>query len=101
MTGDRLVDFTGDRASAEVFRRTLRAVAEDYADRPLGAMVREVLAGRRGVRDLACDPDFAEMTARGMLAHEEMWAALTPDERAEQVRRGEAHLADLDGELRT
>ena len=81
MTEDRLDEFTGDRASAEVFRRTLRALADEYADRPLGAMVREVLAGRRDVRDLASDPDFAEMSARGMRAQEEAWDALTPDER--------------------
>ena len=45
MSEDPLVAFTGDRAAAEVMRRSLRAVADDYADRPLGAMVREVLAG--------------------------------------------------------
>lgn len=99
MTEDRLADFTGDRASAEVFRRTLRALADEYAERPLGAMVREVLAGRRDVRDLASDPDFAEMSARGMRAQEEAWEQLSPDERTEQLRRGKAYLADLDGEL--
>ena len=99
MSEDPLVAFTGDRAAAEVMRRSLRAVADDYADRPLGAMVREVLAGRRDVRDLATDPDFAEISARGMRAQEEAWAALTPEERTEQVRLGEAYLAGLDEEL--
>lgn len=99
MNDDSLVAFTGDRASAEVLRRTLRDVAEEYADRPLGTMVREVLAGRREVRDLASDPDFADLTARGMLAQEDAWAALTPEQRAERVRLGEAYLAELDDEL--
>lgn len=62
-------------------------------------MVREVLAGHREVRDLADDPDFADLTARGMRAQEEAWAALTPEERAPQVRLGEAYLAGLDAEL--
>jgi hypothetical protein len=96
---DSLMAFTGDRASAEVLRRTLRAVADEYADQPLGTIVREVLAGRREVRDLATDPDFAELADRGMRAHQEAWDALTPEERAHQTRLGEAYLADLDDEL--
>lgn len=96
---DALTAFTGDRASAEVLRRSLQAVADEYADRPLGELVREVLAGRREVRDLATDPDFADLTDRGMRAHQEAWDALTPEEQAQQVRLGEAYLADLDDEL--
>lgn len=101
MNDDPLAAFTGDRAAAEVMRRSLRAVAEEYTDQPLGALVREVLAGRRAVRDLASDPAFADMSARGMRAQEAAWAALTPEQRTEEVRVGEAYLADLDDELRS
>lgn len=96
---DRLQAFTGDRASAEVLRRSLRAVADTYADQPLGDLVRDVLAGRRDIRELAQDPEFAELTARGMRAQEEAWAALTPEQRQQHLRAGETYLDALDDEL--
>lgn len=98
-TEDGLEAFTGDRASAALLRRSLQTMADAYSDAPLGAALRDVLAGRRDVRELADDPDFADFTARGMQAQQEAWNALTPHQRGEQLRAGEAYLAELDRDL--
>lgn len=97
---DHLEMFTGDAASAEVLRRSLRAMADEFADQPLGEKILAVLQGRVDLRDVASDPDFAEFAANGMRAQEAAWAALTPEEREHQLRAGEEFLAELDQDLR-
>ena len=97
---DHLEQFTGDAASAEVLRRSLRAMADEFTDQPLGEKILAVLQGRADLRDVASDPDFAEFTANGMRAQEEAWAALTPEEREQQLRAGQEFLADLEQDLR-
>ncbi|MFC7492701.1 MULTISPECIES: hypothetical protein [unclassified Nocardioides] len=87
---DDLQAFTGDAAGAEIMRRSLRAMADHYAGTPLGDRVREVLAGRIGIRELAADPEFEDFTRRGMQAWSELWESLGPEERAAGLEAGRA-----------
>lgn len=96
---DGLEAITGDRASAEVLRRSLREMAQRYAGSPLGSKVREVLAGRRDLGELADDPEFAAFTASGMREYHQAWDALTPQEREQQLAAGEAYLTSLGEEI--
>lgn len=90
---DGLEDFTGDERSAQVLRNSLRALAQQAAGTPLGDEVQDVLAGRRHIRELANNEEFAQLTTDGMHAFEESWAQLSPAEREQQLREGEAYLA--------
>lgn len=85
---DDLDAFTGDTAGGEIMRWSLRAMADHYAGTPLGDRVRDVLAGRLGIRELAQDPEFAEFTARGMQVWSDLWASLSPEERAARIEAG-------------
>jgi hypothetical protein len=94
--GDPLQSLTGDLGAARALRRSLVALAEAHAGEPLGFRLREVVDGQRDVRSLADDPAFADLAESGMAAYERWWAELGPEERAEQVRAGEAYLDTLE-----
>lgn len=94
---DDLDAFTGDPAGGEIMRRSLEALAKEYAGTPMGDRVREVLAGRLGIRELAEDAEFKAFTARGMEAFSEMWDAMGPEERAEAIKAGQAYESGLGG----
>jgi hypothetical protein len=93
---DPLQALTGDHAGAVLLRRSLTALADAEAGSALGYRVREVLAGDRDVRSLADDPDFVELTRRGMEAFTAEWEGLSPQQRSEQLRAGQELLAALD-----
>ncbi len=95
-SSDPLLALTGDHAGAALLRQSLTQLAEQHDGTPLAVSVREVLAGRLDVRELALDPEFAAFTGRGMESFTEAWEGLSPEERAEQLRAGEAYLAALD-----
>ncbi|WP_248580399.1 hypothetical protein [Nocardioides sp. InS609-2] len=98
MTGvgrDDLDAFTGDAAGGEIMRRSLEAMAKDYAGTPLGDRVRDVLTGRLGIRELAEDSEFQAFTTRGMEAYDELWSSMSAEERAEAIKAGQAYEADL------
>ena len=96
MTEDPLQALTGDAGAATLLRQSLTQLAADADGTALGYRVSEVLAGERDVRDLGDDPEFAELTRRGMLAFTAEWEALSPQEQAEQRAAGEAYLAGLE-----
>ena len=93
---DPLQAITGDRAGALVLRRSLTALAEQDQGSPLARAIRDVLAGRRDLRDLAQDPEMAAIIADGMRAQERTWARLSDKEQARELAAGEAYLADLE-----
>jgi len=87
---DSISRFVGDDpAAARQLRRSLSILADEYAGQPLGRQIAEVLAGRRTMRDLADDPEFASMAHGGMRSFAEQWEAMTPEERSRLVREGE------------
>jgi hypothetical protein len=82
---DRFLAFTGDRASAARLRANLVTIAEDHPGTGIAAIVGEVLAGRRAIRDLADDPEFSAVVEVGMDDYRRYLASLTPEQRAEMV----------------
>lgn len=96
---DSLDDFAGDPAAGEVLRRALSARAEEYDGTPLGERFRDVLAGRLHIRQLADDPEFAKLADSTRREFDEYWAGLSPDERTDLVRQGEAVEAEVRREL--
>jgi hypothetical protein len=82
---EQFLAFTGDRASAARLRANLVSLAEDHPGTGLASVVGAVLAGRRPIRDLADDPDFADVIEVGIDDYRLYLASLTPEERAEMV----------------
>ncbi|MBC2932243.1 hypothetical protein [Nocardioides sp. zg-1228] len=82
---DEFLAFTGDQASAARLRANLISIAEDHPGTGVEAVVGEVLAGRRPIRDLADDPEFSDVIAVGMDDYRRYLSSLTADERAEMV----------------
>ena len=86
---DSILEFTGDRAAADLLRDSLHALADRYAGSPLGRQIGDVLAGRASMRELADDPELASLAHEGMRRVAEEWRALAPEQRAAFVERGE------------
>ena len=82
---DHFVAFTGDQASAARLRANLVTLAEDHPGTGIPSLVREVLSGRRPIRDLADDPEFSEIIEVGVDDYRGFLASLTPQERAGMV----------------
>ncbi|NYE38720.1 hypothetical protein F4692_003870 [Nocardioides cavernae] len=94
---DQFLSFTGDRSSAARLRANLTRIAEDHPGTALASRLAEVQAGRRPIRDLADDPEFAEVIATGIDDYRSYVASLTPEERATMVADAvDANRADVE-----
>ena len=93
---DDIESFTGDAAGAAILRRSLRELADLEVGTPLADRIRDVLAGRLGMRELAADADLASFAQRGMSEFDQLWSQLGPAERAEALAAGRAYEADLE-----
>jgi hypothetical protein len=90
---DPLLDLTGDPVAADLLRRNLAAIAERERGTATGALVADVLAGRRPVRDLELDPAFMTIARSGVDEFRRHMASLDPDERRRLVEQAE-HLVE-------
>ena len=88
---DSLEAFAGDPAGGRQLRRSLQVLADEYAGTPLGDQVRDVLAGRMSMRELAEDPELATLAQRGMEQWQAEWDQKSPEEQRAEV----AHVAEL------
>lgn len=93
---DDLEALTGDRAGAASLRRALRALADHYSGTPLAREIDAVLAGKRSIRELAADPEFATLAHEGMVKFQEDWQEMSPEERESLVSDGMTYGAALD-----
>lgn len=93
---DPFIEFTDDADAADLLRRNLTALADQYRDAPLGQLVQEVLSGRRPVRDLESDPEFATMTRSGVREFTDYLSSLTPEERQRLTDEAQQLLDDRD-----
>lgn len=86
-----LLAFThGDRVAAEQLRRALAVIGEHHPEAEVARSARQVLDGRRTMREVTRDPAFLDALGRGMDAYAEEWAALSPAERAALAEQGKA-----------
>lgn len=97
-TQDVLADFVGgDAAGARSLRRALEALQGSPDLTPaLRVQVGAVLAGRMSMRDLALEPELREIADRGIVQLREELDDLSPEDRAELVRRSTALAVDDD-----
>ena len=82
---DQFELFTGDRAAAMRLRANLDRIAEEHPGTAVESIAREVLAGRRSIRDLADDPEFSKVITEGVDDYRRYLDTLTPTERAQMV----------------
>lgn len=82
---DQFELFTGDRAAAMRLRANLTRIAQERPGTAVESIAREVLAGRRSIRDLTDDPEFSKVITEGVDGYRRYLDTLTPAERAEMV----------------
>lgn len=97
---DSLATFVdGDQRAARLLRDNLTRLrdllgsdASPVADPAVAVALRRdveaVLTGRASMRDLAADPAFSDLAHDGMRRAHDAWLALSPEDRARQVRAG-------------
>lgn len=83
----------GDRLRAATLRANLTRIAEQTDDAAVRRQVREVLDGRRTVRELVREPAFVAVLDAGMESFAQQWEQLTPQQRADLVNQGRAEEA--------
>lgn len=97
---DPVLAFTGgDRVEAEQLRRSLVAIRDNLGDEQVTARVQAVLSGRASLRELTRDPLFLRELGRGMDEFSARWSQMSPAERAELARQGQADTDRLREEL--
>jgi hypothetical protein len=89
---DPFTELTGDPEAARLLRANLTAIAEQHRGTAMGALVRDVLAGRRPVRDLEVDGEFMALTRAGVRQYQDHWDSLSDEERRGLVLEAEALL---------
>ncbi|MFB9312932.1 hypothetical protein [Nocardioides plantarum] len=93
---DSIREFAGDDAGAVALRDGIGQLAEHYAGTPLGDRLAAVLAGRAGMRDLAGDAEFVDLTTAFTQRFSDEWDSLDPEQRAALVDQGDTLLAGLE-----
>ncbi len=93
---DPFTELTGDPEAARLLRTNLTAIAEQHQGTAMGQLVRDVLAGRRTVRDLEADPAFMELTRAGVQQYQDYWDSLTEEEKDELIIDAETSLHEQD-----
>lgn len=100
--GDSVATFVdGDQPAARLLRGNLQRLrdllgsdASPVGDPTVAAALRSdieaVLTGRTSMRELAADPAFTDLANVGMRRAHDAWRALSPEDRATQVRGGRA-----------
>ncbi len=83
----------GDQLRAAALRDNLARIAEQTEDAAVRRLVREVLDGRRTVRELVREPEFVAALDAGMDTFAQQWDQLTPQQRADLVNQGRAEEA--------
>ncbi|WP_426245466.1 hypothetical protein [Nocardioides sp. LHG3406-4] len=94
---DPFTEFTGDPEAARLLRSNLTAIAEQHAGTAMAQLVRDVLSGRREIRDLEHDREFMALTRSGVQQYEDYWDSLSDEERQQLTREAEARLDELEG----
>lgn len=80
----------GDPVRAEALRANLQKIADQTDNPDVRRSISEVMSGRRTLRQLVREPHFERELDRGMDAFARSVADLTPEQRAELVRQGQA-----------
>ncbi|MBA3782812.1 MAG: hypothetical protein H0X12_13295 [Nocardioides sp.] len=93
---DPFTEVTGDPHAAELLRTNLTAMAQQHEGTAMGHLVRDVLHGRRPLRDLEDDREFMKLTRSGVQEYQNHWDSLSADERAQLTSEAEALLDEDD-----
>ncbi|WP_185995577.1 hypothetical protein [Nocardioides campestrisoli] len=91
---DPFIEFTNDRHAAELLRLNLRGIANQHPTDSMGRLIREVLSGGRGIRDLQRDPEFMDLMCEGVEVYRDYMTTLSPEERADLLARAHELVAD-------
>ena len=89
----------GDPARSKILRDSLRILREKSDVPAFKALVDEILAGRKGLRETAREPLFGKGVAAGVDAGAAWWAGLSPEEREELAEQGRQQIVRLRYEL--
>lgn len=85
----------GDPALSHRLRDSLKVLSERTDDPEFRRLVADVLAGRRGLRDVAQSPAFASALNPRVEQFAKRWAESSEEERAELAAQGEREFAAL------
>ncbi|MGH3348733.1 MAG: hypothetical protein ACRDO4_17265 [Nocardioides sp.] len=98
MADDQIESFAdGDQRFAAHLRERLTQLRDHTDDPELTAAIGRVLAGAGSVRELVELPAMDRIVRQGVDQAVASWEALTPEERAEQVRAGRDLLGEDEG----
>ncbi|MEN3609206.1 hypothetical protein AAH979_06620 [Plantactinospora sp. ZYX-F-223] len=89
----------GDPALSHRLRDSLKILSERTDDPEFRRLVADVLAGRRGLRDMATSPVFASALNPRLEQFARRWAETSEEEKAELAAEGERELAALREQL--
>ncbi|QIX28131.1 hypothetical protein ncot_17190 [Nocardioides sp. JQ2195] len=97
---DPVAAFTrGDRLRSESLKANLTAIRDQTEDPAVRRLVDDLFAGRMGLREVIRDPAFEAELDKGMQRFSEAWEQLTPEQRADLARQGQAEEARRREEL--
>lgn len=85
----------GDPALSHRLRDSLKTLSERTEDPEFRRLVADVLAGRRGLREVASTPGFASVLNPRVEQFAQRWAETSEEERAELAAQGEREFAAL------
>jgi hypothetical protein len=80
----------GDQALSDHLRRALRTLRDRNDNEDFRRVVDDVLAGRKGLREVYLSPAFAAGLDPGVRQFAQRYEQLSPEERAELAERGAA-----------
>ncbi|MBA3783109.1 MAG: hypothetical protein H0X12_14820 [Nocardioides sp.] len=92
---DPFTEVTGDPEGARLLRSNLTAIAQEHEGTTMGHLVRDVLHGRRPLRDLENDREFMQLTRKGVQEYQQHWDSLSAEEKQQLTSEARA-LLDLD-----
>jgi len=85
----------GDPALSHRLRNSLKILSERTGDPEFRRLVTDVLAGRRGLREVAASPAFTSALNPRVEQFAKRWVETSEEERAEMAEQGEREAAAL------
>ncbi len=95
-----LTAFThGDRVAAQQLAKALEAIRDHVEDPSVARSARQVLDGRRSLREVTREPGFLAALGAGMDQFARQWAALSPEERVALAEQGKQQTEAMSREI--